>query len=273
MMSTAPVNPIRSPSYPNTSLPDAIAGVRKIEAQYRQSQVDRLVAAKILGYSGLSGPANKALAALAQFGLVERAGKGEMRVTQRARAILHPDSDAEKKAELRAAALEPSLFRILQERWPNMIPPEDGVVMFLNRQGFNQSAIRPAAKAYLQTLLFLEEAGASESHGGEPMDAPESPGLEKNPEIKVHSTTHALASQTISRPHAEAIADALMGPTLNKINMNIQGDRVHINALLDSKGLAELETKIAALKILLAVHYAANDTGVQESGESANYDL
>ncbi|MBK6298322.1 MAG: hypothetical protein IPF48_10325 [Sphingomonadales bacterium] len=137
--------------------------------------------------------------------------------------------------------------------------------MFLNRQGFNQSAIRPAAKAYLQTLLFLEEAGASESHGGEPMDAPESHGLEKNPEIKVHSTTHALASQTISRPHAEAIADALMGPTLNKINMNIQGDRVHINALLDSKGLAELETKIAALKILLAVHYAANDTGVQES--------
>ena len=192
MMSTAPVNPIRSPSYPNTSLPDAIAGVRKIEAQYRQSQVDRLVAAKILGYSGLSGPANKALAALAQFGLVERAGKGEMRVTQRARAILHPDSDAEKKAELRAAALEPSLFRILQERWPNMIPPEDGVVMFLNRQGFNQSAIRPAAKAYLQTLLFLEEAGASESHGGEPMDAPESPGLEKNPEIKVHSPTKLL---------------------------------------------------------------------------------
>lgn len=38
-------------------------------------------------------------------------------------------------------------------------------VTYLNRQGFNQAAIKPAARAYLQTLDFLEEAGASESHG------------------------------------------------------------------------------------------------------------
>ena len=157
--------PIRSPSYPNMSLSDAIGHVRKIEGQYRQSPVDREIAAKILGYSSLSGPANKSLAALAQYGLVERAGKGEMRVTQRARAILHPNDDGEYRSELRAAALEPQLFRELQERWPNMMPPEDGIVSYLNRKGFNQTAIRPAAKAYLRTLLFLEEAGASESHG------------------------------------------------------------------------------------------------------------
>lgn len=164
MSSTAP-KPIRSPSYPSGSLSEAVAQVRKIETAYRLSPVDREAGAKLIGYSGLSGPANQTLAALAQYGLVERAGKGEMRVTHRAQAILHPNSEAEKRRALVEAAFAPQLFQELRERWPNMIPPEEGVITYLNRQGFNQSAIKPAARAYLQTLSFLEEAGASESHG------------------------------------------------------------------------------------------------------------
>lgn len=164
-------NAVRSPSYPNMSLREAIAEVAKIEAQYRAAPVDRMVAAKIIGYSGLSGPANKALAALAQFGLVERAGKGHLRVSDRARAILHSNSDAEKLDNLRWAAAEPPLFRELTERFPGITPPEDGVVTHLNRQGFNLSAVKPAAKAYLETLLYLREVGASESHGNQSSDA------------------------------------------------------------------------------------------------------
>ena len=48
---------------------------------------------------------------------------------------------------------------------------------------------------------------------------------------------------------------------LNKINMNIQGDRVHVDALLDHKGLVELEGKLQALKMLLTPIFSANDTG------------
>jgi hypothetical protein len=134
---------------------------------YRQNAVDREVAAKLIGYSGLSGPASKALAALASYGLVERAGKGEMRVTARARAILYPDNLQERRQSLMAAAFEPTLFQELRSRWPDMIPPEDGIITYLHRQGFNQSAIRPAMKAYRDTLLFLEQEGANDSHGNE----------------------------------------------------------------------------------------------------------
>lgn len=169
-MSTTTPKPIRSPSYPATPLDGAIGQVRKIESQYRTSPVDREVAVKILGYSSLSGPAASALAALSQYGLVERAGKGEMRVTPRATAILHPSNNDELRENLRAAALEPQLFREMQERWPNIIPSQDGVITFLNRKGFNQTAIRPAAKAYLDTLLFLKEQGASESCGTKQAD-------------------------------------------------------------------------------------------------------
>lgn len=158
--------PIRSPAYPSMSLEDAVAAVGKIEAQYRGSPVDREDGAKLLGYSGSTGPANKTLAALASYGLVERAGKGMMRVTGRARSILHPESEADKARNLREAALEPKLFREITERFEGVaLPPMDGVVTYLNREGFNPSAIGPAAKAFIHTMEFVQSLGASESHG------------------------------------------------------------------------------------------------------------
>ena len=262
-MSNDTAGAVRSPSYPNMSLADAITAVAKIEAQYRSAKVDREVGAKVIGYSGLSGPANKALAALAQYGLVERAGKGEMRVTSRARAILHPDSEAEKRQELREAAFEPQLFRELKERYADMRPPEEGVVAYLNRKGFNQTAIRPAAKAYLQTLLFLEEAGANESHGASD-DADADSASEQGTETNMH-TEPAQASRpplltAVMRPElASAFGSA--EPDLNTINMNIRGDKVYLSGLLDQSGLLDLEKKIAALKVLLTVVHGANDTG------------
>jgi hypothetical protein len=66
-----------------------------------------------------------------------------------------------------AAAFEPKLFQELRARFPDMIPPEDGIITYLHRQGFIQSAIRPAMKAYRDTLLFLQQEGANESHGNE----------------------------------------------------------------------------------------------------------
>ncbi len=174
-MSEIAAKPIRSPSYPSMSLREAVDAVGKIESSYRSSAVDRTVAAKLIGYSSLSGPANKALAALAAYGLLERAGKGEARVTERARAILHASNEAERKANLIAAASEPDLFRELRERFAGIaIPPESGVVTCLNRQGFNPTAIGPAAKAFLQTMSQLEELGGSESHGPKPLAGQES---------------------------------------------------------------------------------------------------
>lgn len=148
------------------SLRDAVEAVSKIERQYRSSPVDRELAAKLIGYSSASGPANKSLAALATYGLLERAGKGETRVTPRARAIIHPNNENERTESLLAAASEPDLFRELRERFQGIaIPPEEGVVSFLNRQGFNPSAVRPAAKAFLQTMAYVEELSVSDSHG------------------------------------------------------------------------------------------------------------
>jgi hypothetical protein len=157
------------------SLRDAVDAVAKIESRYRSSAVDRESGAKLIGYTSLSGPANKALAALASFGLVERAGKGMMRVTTRARSILHAHSEDERGPLLMDAAMQPKLFQDIRERFPDIIvPPEEGVRNYLNREGFNSSAVGPAAKAFLDTMHFIEERGESESHGAANKGATES---------------------------------------------------------------------------------------------------
>jgi hypothetical protein len=157
---------IQSPSYPSLALKDAIAAVAKIDGRYRLSSVDRVDAARLLGYTGMTGPSNMALAALSWYGLVEKSGKGELRVTERARSILHPASEEEKKSAVRDAALSPQLYRDLRERFPDIpVPPEDGVVTYLNRQGFNPTAVRPAARAFLSTMAYLQELKVSESRG------------------------------------------------------------------------------------------------------------
>jgi hypothetical protein len=170
-MSDANQKIIRSPSYPSQSLNDAVEAIKKIEAQYRSSPIARENAAKLIGYASSSGPANKALAALASYGLLERAGKGEARVTERARAILHAANDEERRANLLAAAMEPDLFRDIREKFSGIaIPPEDGVVTYLNRQGFNPSAVRPAARAFLQTMEYIESLRVNDSHGSKPQE-------------------------------------------------------------------------------------------------------
>jgi hypothetical protein len=173
------------------SLEEAVEAVKKIEQLYRTSAVDRTEAARVIGYTTLSGPANKALAALASYGLVERAGKGEMRVTKGAQAILHPDDDDERNRYLIEAALNPELFQSLQEKYPGIMPPEDGIASYLSRQGFNKNVIRKAARAYLETLRYLKQFGANVSHGMQSEEAAESP-----PEDDEEVSMNEVAQQT-----------------------------------------------------------------------------
>jgi hypothetical protein len=64
-------------------------------------------------------------------------------------------------------------------------------------------------------------------------------------------------------------ASSVVAPqALNRIDMDIKGYQVHLNALLDLQGLSASEKKIKALKILLEVHHEASDTGENSESET-----
>lgn len=179
----------RSPKYPNFSLRTAVKQAEKIFKADRRNVIDRLVAAKHMGYSGLSGPADKSIATLLQYGLLERVGKGEVRISQLAVDILHPDGPRQRAEALVKAAFAPELFKAIKARFPEGVSPES-LQSFLVRENFLDRAIGPVTRAFGDNTTFLEQSGANDSGGSpaseaeelssddfedEDMDAPPSP--------------------------------------------------------------------------------------------------
>lgn len=154
----------RSPSYPNFSLEQAL---KRVEAAYeadRMNALDRESLAQHIGYSGLSGAADKAIATLQQYGLVEKVSKGEVRVTRLAVDCLYPDPNSSNAESLREAAFSPELFAHLIARF-EAVPSETTLRSYLKREGFLERAINPAVSAYLDTCSYLKQNNAYESAG------------------------------------------------------------------------------------------------------------
>tara|TARA_R110000787_G_scaffold8444_15_gene28344 strand:+ start:3267 stop:4052 length:786 start_codon:yes stop_codon:yes gene_type:complete len=153
----------RSPNYPNISLPDAIARARKAYDLDRDAPLDREVAAKHIGYSGRSGASDKVIGSIAQYGLFETAGKGEVRVSQLAVDIFHPLNEQQKRDAIQKAAYSPPAFRVLKERYgAGVIPSEDSATSFLIREKFLPNAIERLYSSYVATCQFLKQEGATD---------------------------------------------------------------------------------------------------------------
>ena len=167
---------IRSPGYPSIPLKEAIDLVRKLYDHSRHNVTDRDAAVKDLGYKGITGQSAKMLANLSHFGLVEKAGKGGIKVTDMAAKILHPHTPQERATALLEAAYEPGLFFEIKEQWPDGFVSENALRAYLMRKGFASVAVHPVMKAYFETYDFLRQENATESHGERSAQEAESSG-------------------------------------------------------------------------------------------------
>lgn len=153
----------QSPGYPNFPLSKAVGNVSKIFSSDRTNAIGRDVAARHMGYSGITGSSDKALATLVHYGLTEKAGKGQIRVTQTAVDILHPDQPTTKRNALRRAAFSPAVFQQINDSFSDGTPSEEALKSWLMRQNFLDRAINPVIKAYLETCHYLRQEKAFES--------------------------------------------------------------------------------------------------------------
>lgn len=236
----------RSPSYPSIPLNQAVDLVEKIHKTCRTNIISREDAAKEMGYSGLTGRSLKVLSALLQFGLLEKTGKGDVRVSRRSVEVLHGIDKSDQDEAKLEAALAPQLFRDIHERFPDGVPSESAIRSFLIKQDFQDVAIGPAINAFLETYRWVGEIRESESHGEESDDSSNAPEPIQETPMQAQPIT---ASTHVGRP---TLAQASVAADLNKINMDIRGDQVMISGLLDMKGLRLLEKRIEGLKALLA---------------------
>lgn len=235
----------RSPSYPSTPLGEAVELVRKIHQMERTNIVERGVAAKAMGYSGVSGRSATILSNLSQYGLLEKAGKNEVRVSRRAVDILYPDSEDSKAAALHEAANEPDLFNAISLKFPDGRPSEAAIESFLIRQGYTHTAVRPATRAYLETFLFLENATGSESYsqsGGTVIESQTNQRVERGPQM-------IAASHSQSRPENPPFP-ALKLPV--PFGVQIKEDMIWLEGVIRNRAEAERVIKaINGLKEML----------------------
>src|SRR5438477_144269 len=108
---------IRSPNYPALSLPDAIEKAAALYRVQHTHAAPREVAVRGMGYNTLNGASATAISALHKYGLLDRVGD-EVKISDRALRILHPEPLEERSAAILEAAREPPLFGELAERFP-----------------------------------------------------------------------------------------------------------------------------------------------------------
>lgn len=233
----------RSPRYPSMPLDEAIDLARKVYAGDGMHAVDREVAAGHLGYRGLSGASAQALASLAQYGLIESSGKGQVRLTSLALDIIEPQDDAEKERSLRAAAWTPRLFSELRDRFPATTPSEGNLRAYLIRQQFSASALKSVIPAYLKTCEYLAAEGASESHGQPSSMAENSP---NNQTLKGASQMEAQVQSRPSVPIQIAGGETLPLGTRREVFALDEGEVViTLPNRLSADSIADIEDWLA----------------------------
>ncbi|MGI8707266.1 MAG: hypothetical protein ACR2LG_03545 [Actinomycetota bacterium] len=146
----------RSPNYPAVSLPTAIDLVTKLHQKEKRAVVDPVLTVRAWGYTALSGLARSKLSALRKYGLIDDVGQG-FRVSDRAMAILYPQSEDERQNSIHAAALAPELF---SEMASHVGASDDNLAARLIRAGFTAAGARAAIASYRETMGLVsgEEA-------------------------------------------------------------------------------------------------------------------
>lgn len=234
---------MRSPGYPGMTLSDAIETIEKMFSDVRVAPVDREVAARAMGYSGITGRSGKVLSDLVQYGLLEKVGKNEVRVSSRAVEIMHPDHPIERAEAVLDAAFDPVLFQELRDRFPDAVPSENALRSYLVKRGFTDAALQPAIRAYVETCRYAEQFRAYESHGDGGADVSES--VESQQVVEKHMANPQMQTAAKQYMPPEKIYDE--GPQFNMVSRErvILGGAVRNKA--DAQQVVDFMNAIMAL--------------------------
>lgn len=148
----------RGPSYPYLGLEEAIGTARKVyDFAKRAPAPTESVITEAWKYSLSSSGAQKTLAALRAFGLLEDApgtnGRA-IKLTARAiRILLDEDDSPERKEEIRKAALSPKWYDYCWRTWGKEMPPSMRSNLLIEHS-FVESTIDSFLKDYRRTIAF-----------------------------------------------------------------------------------------------------------------------
>jgi hypothetical protein len=152
----------RSRAYPVSPLETAVEDLKTLDRELGRVRHDRDAVAQALGYKSGSGAAARKVAALVQYGFVER-HKDEYQVAELADHVLHPTTERERAEALRMAFFNVALFEevVNSFRAGGRLPGQLANLLY------RQHRITAAAKEEVAEILLAsaESAGIIDGEG------------------------------------------------------------------------------------------------------------
>jgi hypothetical protein len=244
---------VRSPNYPALSLPEAIQSITKVFAKENRHRADKEVLVKAMGYGGINGASLGSLSALLKYGLLEQQG-ADFRVSDRAMAILHPHTPAEKAKAIADAAHEPSLFAEMLADFPGSIPSDDNLRSYLVRRGFSPSALSAVINAFRETMSLVGEGGGA-------YDSPTVAPIDAVVEVPMETGVSAQGKRVPPPPPALAVGDPY------RVSFTPSGGLEGSFRLDNAADLDELVKALAALKFFFKKASEITKPEDQQDGE------
>jgi hypothetical protein len=157
----------KSPNAPAYSLQECQEDTRKLFRAESQVPISRESIAEHLGLAAQSGPFNRKLSSLRQYGLLDPIGK-DLRVSDLFLRIDHATDESERRRALREALGRPAVFQGLLAHYENSGMPSDINLtnQLILKYRFTKKNAETVAKAFLESWRF---AGLSQ---GRPLTSP-----------------------------------------------------------------------------------------------------
>ncbi len=228
----------RSPNYPAIGLDVAVTLARQIFEKERRAIVPTEVIASALGYStksgNLSGNALGRIAALRQYGLLEKASLGKLKISERAiNLILNPSENPSFMKAAREAALSPPLFRDLIEEHGEASDDALRVHLIRDRGFISPEAANRVIKAFRDSCTFAGISGVTstlETDEDAEDQIPEKP-VQQHPQQNNHSHEAAPTRARLA-PGAVAYSWPLGGGASVELIFTAEPTRANIDILL-----------------------------------------
>jgi hypothetical protein len=152
----------RSPNYPGIDLKLALERAKTLWEQEQHHAAPSAVILKHWGYGPKSGGGSVAYAALKRFGLLEDAGNGRARLTQRAQAILLAEREGRRDEEkIREAALLPTIHKQVWDAHGASLPSDENFQYeLITEKGFTPGGATEFISEWKRTLAFAKLAGS-----------------------------------------------------------------------------------------------------------------
>jgi hypothetical protein len=199
----------RSPKYPGLTFTDALERIKIIYKEDRRSPATAQVVLRHLGLTAGSGPANRILSALKQYGLLDDLA-GQLRVSDTAFKMLTLSEGSPEKAKLMSeAALKPPIIKEVLEAFPEGLPSDANLSDFLiSEKSFNPDSVSFFIKV-VRDNLSVAQAIASVYRA--PGEQHEEAGMDQGGETSLAGGVSAETMPEISAPYTYPLSKECMG--------------------------------------------------------------